>query len=275
MTSARLRWNHINADTDIVGCVILAVFGIGISSFGGNLLSFELRYTFDGSAVDAQVVNKWIAARGGPGFVAVVARGGGRREPRHTIRYEFHDDAGQVRTGQADIDPSEWQQLAPGATVTVQYVRSDPAQNRLAGRGALGLALALTAVGAAVLFVGLMLLRRRLRTINEQVRLTLTGRPVLGLIEEVQRHTQRKAAAYLIVRYRYLAESESGPQIHADEFRCADCKPAPWSAGEPILVLVDPADSARHTPDRFRARPKELAALRGVPAESTPAGHQD
>jgi hypothetical protein len=273
MTPRRLRWRHINADPDFAGCLILAVFGLAMCLFGSHFLNTELRYIFDGTTADAQVVNKWIAARGGPVFAAVLAHGGGRRGPRYNIRYEFHDAAGQVHGGQGDIDATEWQQLAVGATVPIEYVQSDPTKNRLAGHGSLALFLGLTLGGAAALFGALTLIRSRLRTINEQVRLTLTGRPVLGLIEAVERQAPRKGAAYLIVRYKYLADGEVGQQVYSGGFRCGDRKPTSWSAGDPLLILVDESEPARHAPDRFHVRPQDLATLRQAPAESTAGDH--
>ena len=110
------------------------------------------------------------------------------------IRYEFRDAAGQIQSGSADLDFGEWQRLVPGATVRIEYLRSDPARNRpaLAGDWLFLLGVGLAIGGVTALFGGQAFLRRRIRVINEQVRLTLKGRPVLGLVEAVERHAPRR-----------------------------------------------------------------------------------
>jgi hypothetical protein len=275
MTPARLRWKHLNTDPELAGTLFVAtVFGVILSFFGSALAANELRYLTDGVVTDAQVVGRWIAVRSGLAVAAIIAHGGGHG-PRHMIRYEFRDAAGQIQSGSADLDFGEWQRLVPGATVRIEYLRSDPARNRpaLAGDWLFLLGVGLAIGGVTALFGGLAFLRRRIRVINEQVRLTLKGRPVLGLVEAVERHAPRKSAAYLIIRYRYLVEDGGSPSIHAGEFRCRDRRPIPWTTGDTLLVLVDAVDPARHAADRFRVRPQDLETLRRVPNETPSPAH--
>ena len=133
--------------------------------------------------------------------------------------------------------------------------------------------LGLTVAGAAGLFGLLTLIRRRLQSINESVRLTFTGRPVLGLVTTVQRHKPPKGEAFLIVNYCYQVGDCWRAELHAGSFRCAVRPSESWAAGEPLLVLIDESDPSHHAPDKFRVRPGDLAILLGVPPESSKLEH--
>jgi hypothetical protein len=275
MTAARLRWKHINADAEFGGTLLVAaLFGSIMSFFGGMLVVNESHYLIDGITVDARVIDKSIAARPAPVIVALIAHAGGRRGPVFRVRYEFADTAGQVHNGSDGIDEAEWRRLAPGATIRIEYLRSNPEWNRpLRPIWLLLLGTGLSIGGVAALLGGFLFLRSRLRTINEQVRLTLIGKPVLGLIPIVQRHKPSKGAAFLVVNYAYSVTGPNGPELHGGSFRCSDRRPTPWEDGQPILVLVDETDPARHAPDRFHVREAELATLLQTPAETPRMDH--
>jgi hypothetical protein len=266
MTPARLRWSYINNDSDLAGCFIIVAFGVVLCLFGSHLLSMELPYVFDGETAPGLVVGKWIAGGRQPAVASVLAHGGGRRGPNHSIQYQFTDADGQLRTGTASLNVAEWSALVPGSSLTIRYVRSDPGKNRPAGsNGLMWIAVGLTAGGAVALFCGLSLIAGRVRAINEQVRLTTTGRPVIGIIDSVERHNPRKGSAYRIVHYRYLAAGPSSEKVFQGQFRCCDRSSKKWRPGDPLVVLVDEGDPARHAPDRFHARPEDLATLRAAP----------
>src|SRR5439155_13389972 len=98
-------------------------------------------------------------------------------------------------------------------------------------RTALGIGIALETLGGVLLLGGLRLLGRRWAAVTDQVRLVATGRPVLGLIDEV-RALGKKGDPCVTLRYRYLAAGgAAAPEVRSGTSAAVPADGRRWRAG--------------------------------------------
>lgn len=254
-TSFQLWRKYVNREPRLGAAIVLLLIG-AIMSPGVFLLVPRLMFVLDGETVQAKVVAKQIAVRpvaGPPVAMAFpLAHGGGRRGPRHLLRYEFVDAAGVRRTGEGAVSTDSWNNARPGDALTVRYLRSDPAKNIFESevwnfKGLIPFTLISLAAIVAALWQG----AKGLRVVARQVRLVRDGEAVAGTITkaELERSGKRGRNIVSVFDYEYeLAERFTGQIRMRGQVR------PDWQPGTAIVILIDPYEPAIHAPDIFDAR---------------------
>ena len=106
--------------------------GVGLIGFGAifsvvqvAILAQEQQYGREGQLIDGVVVSKAIrrATRSGSSGTST----------QYTVAYRF-TIGGQTYNGDESVSSGEWDQLVELEPVQIQYVASNPARNRIAGR---------------------------------------------------------------------------------------------------------------------------------------------
>ena len=274
ISAARLHWLYIRSPAWWTG-VGFSIFGIIILLVLFLLWRYEHQFAANAVEVVAKVTGKEKRKE----------MGGKQGNSPVTVLYldfTFRNGAGQQHSGSANVPADAWARAKAGDDLTIEYDRTNPAKNRLAGHFSTmppiayaigeGFGLLFTTVG--LLQVGYLLCQSWRR-----VRLIQTGVPAVGVVTGVVEdqsialqpilsslkagrldfRSARVPAGTFRVAYQFTDPSGAtlegrGPsQPYSLAYR--------WNPGEAMLVLYDPRNSNRNEGDLFETRSDELTDL--------------
>lgn len=261
------------------GCFVLA-FGLVFGGFSGWGLLGEARWAVfgvwaDGTATAKQLVG---ASRPGPVVAGVLFAHGGNRGPRFRVTVDYTDAAGNRQTGTLLVGKAEVDRLPLGTPVRVLYQPADP------GRLALGynwLTLAVlplfTLAGLGTVAASAVYVVSETRAIGRMVRLVRGGWAVRGVVRRAGCETRgsgRRSTRVGVIEYHYLYRPPEAAEdaLGFGRLEVSGRPPKALVVGGPVVVLIDPADPAVHTPDLFDARRADRERLFGRAAEPVSSG---
>jgi hypothetical protein len=203
--------------------------GVGLLGAGLFLLREEMRYADEGERAAGVVVARFTTRSG--------------KETRYRVNYEFTTAAGQVRAGSDRIGRAAWQNLREGATLEVEYLRSNPGMNRLAGGRERAVAYILPSVGGVAALAGGLFFLRGLRRIRTIQRLRREGVFAEGTVLEVkQTNMQVNRVRQWVLEYSYVDYRGQSHRVRSDHMPPEEA--AEWRAGEKGAVRYDQSEPA-------------------------------
>jgi hypothetical protein len=211
--------------------LIVASFVVGIAMTRAAARQTDARRLFvsESATADAEILRLWKTS-GDDG--------------RHWAEYRFETPAGSVR-GRGTVGTSQWRTLRVGSHVPVRYLRTDPSQSYLSGRGPRAMPPALPWVVASALAGGgfgvlwLVRIERRLLEYGRATAAVVTGH-----------HTQRSShGTHRSISYRFPLLSGANATGKSSTTRKAP------AVGATIPLLYDPERPTR-------SRPYPLALVR-------------
>jgi hypothetical protein len=203
-----------------------------------------------------------------PATATIVERGHSttsKGDSSYWMRYVYHDQAGAEHVDTATVSWAVWRQHPDGSALQIRYAPERPASSKLSFDDAAAwwvLPLVFSSVGLVFGGTGWLLVLWTWGKIRARVVLLRTGMSAMATITAVE--------VNLSVRIngrhpRYLAYEFCDDTGRQHQGRSADLPPRldnRWQAGDPILVVYDRLDPAKHEADIFDLKEKEPAGLR-------------
>ena len=183
----------------------------------------------------------------------------------YKVEYQFTYPDNVAHRGTSSISEGQFQTLKPGHSITVEYLRDDPATSRMVGAQANGpallwLALGLIGTGGLLAILGVLGLGYQSLKAKRRARVVRTGSPYHGIVTEIDEHPVRNGAARFILSFEF--HDADGDAYDGWVWLPARLRDR-WNPGKTILVLWDGTCNSYPEPDIFETRPDdELARLR-------------
>ena len=177
--------------------------GVGLIGFGAifsvvqvAILVQEQQYGREGQLIDGVVVSKAIrrATRSGSSGTST----------EFTVAYRF-TIGGQTYNGDESVSSGEWDQLGELEPVQIQYVASNPARNRIAGRTSAVLSYVFGGVGAVAAIIGVVLLVKSIGAAKTKAHIWTHGTPTeatVASVEETNVKINRRKMWVVCYQYR-------------------------------------------------------------------------
>lgn len=211
---------------------VFLIAGLLALLIGAGMLWQESR--FAGEAVEAQ----------GTVLGKTLNRATSDRGTEYFVQYRFTDSVGVTRDASDRLDFGQWDALVEGEPLTVQYLATDPATNRVARDDWLIAAITL-AVGLLAAGIGVAVAIPGLRGFRRDRRLWSSGTPVAATVTGVEQSNVRFNGRYMWhVRYRY--RDAAGTQHEGKSNFLSEGEAHSFEVGTPAAVRYDatrPADS--------------------------------
>lgn len=268
LTPRQLWWGYLQLNSAAQVATVPGFFGLACGMIFVFVVNREIEYATEGVRTGGKVIRTFHTARPTAWAGATLIGHGGGHKRSYKVVYEFRDANGVLYFNEGSIDKERWDALKPGDLLEVEYLPSDPLNNRPVQTTweTLSGILVLTAFGPGLLLLAWFLLRHGIRESWARVRLISDGRPVVGLVDVVFKRRVGKGRTCVTLKYRFLvgevlrsAETEELPRERWEA----------WKAGDAVLVLIDPEDTERFAADVFDARRDDLDALLGPGVTST------
>jgi hypothetical protein len=256
ISPARLRWLYLRGPLWWMGLVFAAV-GVVLLSIVVTMWQDEERFAANSTRATATVTRKEQRTE---------MRGPKGQTPTQVfvLHFTFKDAEGHPHEGSVEAPNNDWTAATKDSLLAIEYDRTDPSNTRLPGSGeTVRWGLIGAGIGAVVfLTAGLAIIVSLLVSSGRRARLVRTGTPALGVVDGVvENDSAVKLEGTFRVTYHFTdaegtrreGRGPAQPRALASRF----------NAGDPILVLYDPGNPARHEPDIFTARSDEVADLQG------------
>jgi len=204
-----------------VGAVFIGVqWGVGVQ---------EARYTRDGALADGLVVTKAIRR--------ATRTGSSGSSTQYSVGYRFMVD-GQRHEGSSNVPSDVWDRLRELEPVQIQYVRSDPGTNRIAGETSTTLRYVFGGVGSLIALIGLVLTVRAVGSSRTKAHILAHGQTAEAAVSSVEEtNVKINRRQMWIVRYEYR---DYAGQKHEgkSEYMSGD-KATAWNPGDKISIRYD------------------------------------
>lgn len=128
----------------------LFLFGLIFGLVGNSLINSERAYESDGTTAQGTVTGKNIETRSD-------SDDHNRTSTYYYLKYRFAPPGRESIESSSSVDSTTYQQTSVGATVSVQYLQHDPAQNRIAQQPDYIIGYVFLCIGVLVGGVGLVL----------------------------------------------------------------------------------------------------------------------
>jgi hypothetical protein len=213
--------------------LLLLVCGAGFLAAGWTPLRQEQQYRTQGELTDGVVTTKAIerATRSGSG--------GPRTQTHYNVSYRFTARDTHTYEGSQDVVAASWDRLRELQPVRVQYVRSAPSINRLAGENAGAFQYVFPGLGLVIALAGTALLGRTARRAQAKARIWAHGTAadaIVASVEETNVKVNRRRM--WVVRYQYRDDSGYAHDGRS-EYMSPD-RAHVWKRGDSIRVRFDP-----------------------------------
>jgi len=207
--------------------LIFLLVGAGLLVAGGVLLQQEQRYSTDGAEATGRVVDKY------------TRRSSGRsRSTRYIVLYEFDTPDGFHISGQDSIGSGRWNSLRRGDSVPVEYVKSQPEKNRVAGESEYTVSLVLSGIGGGVALVAGFFFWKSLGRVRTALRLWREGVRTEGAVAEVKATNVRiNRVTQWMIHYTY--HDYGGRQQRGKSDYLPPDEAQAWKAGDTGVVRYD------------------------------------
>jgi hypothetical protein len=210
--------------------------GVGLIAFGAvfsvvqvAILVQEQQYGREGQLTDGVVVSKAIrrATRSGSSGTRTV----------YEVVYRF-TVGGQTYNGDESVSSEEWDQLRELEPVQIQYVASNPARNRIAGRTSAVLSYVFGGVGAVAALIGVVLLVKSIGSAKKKAHIWTHGTPTeatVASVEESNVKINRRPMWVVCYQYRDHTGQARDGQSH---YMSAE-KAHAWRTGDKVPIRYD------------------------------------
>jgi hypothetical protein len=257
ISPARLRWRYLRGVPFVVGVAFLF---LGTVALTGAFFAwrYEKRFQAEGVPAVATVTGE---------ETKLETTQKNRKETHFYLLYSFQDAAGTTYQGRAGVSQDAWQHAKKGDTLAIQYVRSEPSNNRPAkdAASAAWAPIVLAGFGGLFAVIGLALLGYALARATRRVRIVRDGVPALGVVDELEiDESAGKVNGVPFYRLTYTFTDEDGKTNEGHSAALPRALQDRWQPGDPILILYDRANPTRNEADIFQARADDLARLQGA-----------
>ncbi|MBI4584822.1 MAG: DUF3592 domain-containing protein [Planctomycetes bacterium] len=214
-------------------------FVVGIASFNS-----EREIQQSGVRAEATLVEK-------------IHRSGKDNSSTYLLKYVFHDAAGQEHIRESQVNWETWRQFEDGSKLPIVYLPGNPSRNRLGGELAESewtLALVFGSLGFILGGIGWILVLRGVGKAWRAVQVLQNGVVVEGRVTSVERAPNVKINKRHPQFFRYRFKGPDGQDYQGESPYLPPRLEDKWQTGDPIPVVYDPDDPARHQPDIFGLR---------------------
>jgi hypothetical protein len=256
VSSFRLRWRYLKSSLLWWFGLIWAVVGITFVIVALFLGLGEQRFSQGGVSTTGTILEK--------GYEETIEVGDRDDDDvTYWLLYRYYDADEQEYVGQEDVSLDTWNRYREGDTVTIEYLRDDPGESRVADDGGVASWLLPAIFGGVGVFlggIGGFLTVRSFRRAGRRARTLRNGVPTQGRVIAVLKKTSVKVNGRHPFYLTYEFTDYSGQRREGESPLLPQALESRWRADEPIQVLYDRDDPSQHEVDLFEVRGDDLAA---------------
>ena len=252
VSSGRLRWHYFGGFGMVFLVLLFAAMGVGFLIGAVFTYQHETEFGEKGVTAIGEVIDK--GSR-----ISRSSRGGSTTH--YWIKYSFKDFQGMSYEGKGDIGRDDWHKMQRGSSVRIEYIKSDPADNRPAlHRTGANYTTSYILFGVGGVLTALMLgfLFYNWSNSTRLVRLVRDGQIALGVVSNIEMKSTGKTTTYTM---HYKFKDPAGMTQRGQYGSISSSQAAAWPAGTPIIVCHDGNDPTQHTPDLYQAWREEREQL--------------
>jgi hypothetical protein len=253
ISSARLCWRYLRG---VVWWVGVAFAFLGTVALVGAFFAwrYEKRFQAEGASAVAKVSGKHQQTE----------MANKKQEMHYYLLYSFQDAAGKTYQGRERVSQDAWKRAKDGDAVAIEYVRSDPTNNRPAKDAASAAWGPVVVAGFGGLFtvIGWSLIVYAFVRSGRRVRIVRDGVPALGAVDALvidESAGKVNGVPFYCLTYQFTDQDGKAQEGRSPALPRA--LQARWQPGDSILILYDRKNPARNEADIFEARADELAQL--------------
>lgn len=238
-----VRWYYMG------GWVVFFLIGLFLVVglvFGATFLStLDKELAFDREAVKTEgvVINKSTRSQ----------RSGRRTTTVYEITYRYRADGNEF-TQRVDVSRSDWDMAIIGASIPLEYLKSDPNQSRPIWDGGGFHSGRLTLLGTmSIAFLGAALGISVFNWRRAQGKITLLahGTPVRGIVSKIESRQEGKVSNNYLV---YVYRDDHGEDVIGEEGPLSRRFSKRWQPGDEITIVIDPENPDKRMADLFELR---------------------